>query len=151
MAEWAAVVAKAMAARVAAVLGDKASGFVRRRLFGDPVETALRRALQSAYAATVAEHELVVRQLDLTFEFLQLEGSDELARVLIPGPPPDPAVLARAGVEWLASGVDLTVRRRREAQLVPVFRTFLDALAEAVAKEPDLDEAMSSPCWRDVR
>lgn len=83
-------IAKAVLGQVAAKLAEPAAKGLRRRVFGDPEQRALERALQRAYDTTRATHGYALAQYDVNPSFLAYEGAAELARPSFRVRPPHP-------------------------------------------------------------
>lgn len=88
------VLAKAVATRLS---GDRAVDLIKSR----QDRQALERAVEEAWRATVEQHRAVLSRYDVNAGFLEHEGAEEIARVLLAGRGPDARVMARACVRSL--------------------------------------------------
>ena len=125
------VLAKAVVARLG---GDAAADLVKRR----PDRDALRRAIARSWNATMAEHQSVLARYDVNDGFLEHEGADEVARILLPGRAPDARNLAHACVRSLGGGNPAPP----SDELVTPFATFLEYLTRELGRHPPFRAAL---------
>ncbi|MGW4156947.1 HEAT repeat domain-containing protein [Micromonospora chersina] len=135
-------VAESIVAFVGEELAAPAVRGVRTRIFGDPEQKALARALARAFATVENDHGRLLAGADVNAGFWVHEGAEELAKVLIPGAVPSGAGLARRAVDSLGPSVSEDDRLDRIVVLRPVFKTLLDELAVEVRSEPDLQAVL---------
>ncbi|MDG4773796.1 NACHT domain-containing protein [Solwaraspora sp. WMMD792] len=131
-------VAESIIASAAKRLAGSATQGVRARIFGDPEQKALARALARAFATVEKRHGRRLADFDVNAGFWKHEGAEELAKVLVPGTAASAAGLARRAVDSLGPQASEDDRLDRIVLLRPVFTTLLDELSVEVRGEPVL-------------
>jgi HEAT repeat protein len=131
--------AKAVATKIATELAGTAVVGAKRMLGGREVE-AIAHALGTAYAEAQVKHGSEFRDFEVKLDFFELEGADELAKVLLPGAHPSAARLAEARVDSLGRSPDYDERWNQVVRLRPAFQTLLDRYREACSAEAALGE-----------
>ena len=129
----AAAVAKAVLARVSS---DVTGAVIR----GQQDRRTLEQALEEAWIATAADFGDRLGRFDVNIGFLEHEGADEIAKLLLPGAASDPWNLATAAVRH--SGRDAIARARLATQLEVPFQRFLENLTVALGKHDRFRERL---------
>ncbi|WP_347403550.1 NACHT domain-containing protein [Solwaraspora sp. WMMD406] len=135
-------VAESIITSAAKQLAGSATQGVRARIFGDPEQKALARALARAFATVEKRHGRRLADFDVNAGFWTHEGAEELAKVLVPGTAASAAALARRAVDSLGPQASEDERLDRIVLLRPVFTTLLDELSVEVRAEAVLQEVL---------
>jgi len=112
-----------------ALLGRLGAATARKLIKARQDSRALERAVERAWEATVARHRSVLSRYDVNERFLEHEGAEEIARILLAGRGPDARVLARSCARSLGGN---PAGRTSDPLVVP-FQEFLDALTEQLS------------------
>ncbi|MEV0902792.1 HEAT repeat domain-containing protein [Actinoplanes sp. NPDC049802] len=131
-------VANAVLSQAAKSLTAPALQGIKTRIAGVGERKALVAALSRAFDRVERDTGHRFSEVDVNPGFWEHEGAAELAKVLVPGVEPSPAVLAEAAVDSLGRPRSADDRLERVIVLLPVFRSLLAALAEEVRAEQAL-------------